>query len=86
MALNDYLTVPIALIVVAFMIGVGLLVTHNVFSILDAKDLGSAGNSTRSTLESNTWSGYDLTALLPIVLGAAALISVLIGVFTKIGT
>lgn len=77
---------PIALIVVAFMVGVGMLVTHNVFSILDAKDMGEAGNATRATLEANTWSGYDLCSLLPIVMGAAALIVVLIGVFTRIGT
>ena len=76
---------PIALIIIAFMVGVGLIVTANVFDILDAKDLGTAGNATRTTLESNTWSGYDLSALLPIVLGAAAIISVLVGAFRRIG-
>ena len=78
--------VPITLIIVAFMVGVGLIVTNNIFNILDAKDLGASGNATRTTLESNTFSGYDLAALLPIVLGAAGVITVLVWAFSKMGT
>jgi len=73
--------IPIALIVVAFMVGVGLIVTSNVFTILDAMDLRASGNATRTSLETNTWSGYDLSALLPIVLGASAVITVLVVAF-----
>ena len=77
--------IPVTLIIVAFMVGIGLIVTSNVFTILDAKNLGTAGNNTRSTLQSNTWSGYDLAALLPIVLGAAGVVTVLVWAFSKMG-
>ena len=77
--------VPVTLIIISFMVGIGLIVTTNIFTILDGKNLGTAGNNTRSSLESNTWSGFDLTALLPIVLGAAGVITVLVWAFGKMG-
>lgn len=73
--------IPIALVVVAFVIGIGLIVNYNIFEILDAKDLGTTGNTTRASLESNVWSGFDLTTLIPIVLGAAAVLAILVGAF-----
>lgn len=77
--------IPIALVVVAFVIGVGLIVNYNVFDILDAKDLGASGNATRTALEANVWAGFDLTTLIPIVLGASAVIAILIGAFRVMG-
>lgn len=77
--------IPVTLIIIAFMVGIGLIVTNNVFSILNAQDLGTGGNATRTTLIANTYSGYDLSALLPIVLGAAGVITVLVWAFGRMG-
>lgn len=83
--MSSAVEIPIALVVVAFVIGIGLIVNYNVFEILDAKDLGTTGNATRVQLEANVWAGFDLTTLIPIVLGAAAVLAILVGAFRVMG-
>ena len=72
---------PIALIIVVFVMGVGLIVFANINTILDAQDLGTLGNATRTTLQTNAYSGFDLGALLPIVIAAGAVITILLTAF-----
>lgn len=84
--MSSAVEIPIALVVVAFIIGVGLIVNYNVFDILNEKDLGVTGNATRASLQANTWAGFDLTTLIPIVLGASAVIAILVGAFRVMGS
>lgn len=84
--MSSAVEIPIALVVVAFIIGVGLIVNYNVFDILNDKDLGVTGNATRASLQANTWAGFDLTTLIPIVLGASAVIAILVGAFRVMGS
>jgi len=70
---------PITLVAIALVIGIGLIIQAKVFTVLDGLNLGTQGNATRTSLETNTWSGFDLAAMLPIVIGGAAVITVVIG-------
>ena len=77
---------PIALIIVVFVMGIGLIVFGNINTILDAQAAcynNTSFNSTVTSLQTNAFSGFDLGALLPIVIAAGAVISILLGAFGK---
>jgi len=77
---------PIALIIVVFVMGIGLIVFGNINTILDAQAASynnTSFNSTVTSLQTNAFSGFDLGALLPIVIAAGAVISILLGAFSR---
>jgi len=81
MDIGDAIMLPLGLVLVSVMMGIGLIVNTDIFNLLEDQDLGTDGNSTRDSLISNTYQGYDLGALLPIVFGASAVISVVVSAF-----
>ena len=71
--------VVVSLIGIVVAMIVGLVVTGNLYTIASNMDLGSSGNSTRTTLFSNVYSAFNLTTILPIIIGASAIIAVVYG-------
>lgn len=78
MAQISVMGIVVSLIMVAAMIGVGAIVFQNFFETLDAMDAGATGNATIDTIGVNTWAAFDLAALLPLVIGAGAVIAGLV--------
>ena len=71
----------IAMIVVPFLMGIGMFLYYTSHSTISSLDLGETGNSTLATLNTNVWNGFNVLSPLPIILGASAIISVLLGAF-----
>ena len=69
--------VVVALILVAAMVGVGAIVFGEFFATLVSMKPGmtTAANATIDAIGTNTWSGFNLTTLLPLVLAAGAIIA-----------
>lgn len=57
----------VGFVVIAVGLSVGLMVIGSLDTTTDAMDLGATGNTTRDTLFSNIYTGFDLTVILPIV-------------------
>ena len=66
-------TMLVALCVIVI---VGLVVVANLYNIANNLDLGSQGNSTRTTLFNNIYSAFDLVVIIPIIAAAAAIIGI----------
>ena len=71
----------ITLVALGVVLGVGLLVNYNIQTTLEGMDLGEAGNATRTTLYTNINSAFSLSAIVPIVAGAALVIGAIIAGF-----
>lgn len=86
-AAQDTLALPVTLVAVALMIGIGLIVNQSVNGVIDAARPGASAafNTTATSLQNNVFSGYDLASITPIVIGAAAVIAIIVGslVFTS---
>jgi len=67
------ITMLIALTVVCI---VGLVVTGNLYTVASNMDLGSQGNTTRTSLFNNVYSAFNLVVIIPIIAAAAAIIGV----------
>lgn len=76
---------PIALVIVVFVMGVGLIINSDVNTILDDNRVGNtaAYNATLTNLQTNAYSGFDLGSLLPIVIAAGAVITILLVSFRR---
>lgn len=72
------LALIVTLVALGVIIPIGLLVTANIQTTVNAMDLGTAGNATRTTLFNNIFQAYDLSAITPIIAGAALIISIII--------
>lgn len=72
------LPVVVALISVAIIIPVGLIVTGSLSSVANSFALGTRGNTTRTNLFNNIYSAFDLTVIVPIVIGAVAVVSAIL--------
>ena len=71
------------LITLAIIIVVVLIVTGNLYSTANSMDLGTQGNSTRTTLFNNIYSAFNLAVIIPIVAAAGAIMGVIFTYFRR---
>ncbi len=70
----------VGLVALGVIIPIGMWTSSLVFGVIDNLDLGTSGNSTRTTLESNVWSAYNLSTILPIIAVAGVIITAILGI------
>lgn len=68
----------VTLVALSVMLGVGLMLNYNLQSTLEALDLGTAGNATRTTLYTNINAAFNLSTIVPIVAGASLIIGAIV--------
>jgi competence protein ComGC len=61
---------------------VGLVVVGQLQTTAEAMNLGTSGNATRTVLFTNTYAGFNLAVIIPIVAAAGAILGV---VFAYLG-
>lgn len=71
----------ITLVALGVVLGVGLLVNYQIQTTVESLDLGAAGNSTRTALYGNINQAFSLSAIVPIVAGAALVIGAIVAGF-----
>lgn len=71
----------ITLVALGVVLGVGLMINYNIQTTVEALDLGTAGNATRTTLYNNINQAFSLSAITPIVAGAALVIGAILAGF-----
>ncbi len=71
----------ITLVALGVVLGVGLMVNYNIQTTVEQMDLGVAGNNTRTTLYNNINQAFSLSAIVPIVAGAALVIGAIVAGF-----
>lgn len=69
----------IGLVALGVIIPIGMWTSSLVFDVIDDLNLGTSGNATRTTLEANVWSAYNLSTILPIVAVAGVIIVAILG-------
>lgn len=69
----------VGLVALGIVIPIGMWISSITFDVIDAIDLGATGNATRTTLENNIWSAYNLSTILPIIAVAAVIIMAVLG-------
>lgn len=72
---SSVIALVIMLILFGVVLPVGLMVTGSLYTTVSNMDLGSQGNSTRTTLFNNIYSAYNLSVILPIVAAAGMIIA-----------
>lgn len=70
----------VGFVTIGVALSVGLMIIGNLDTTTDAMNLGTTGNTTRDTLFSNIYSGFDLTVILPIIAAAALIIAAVVGI------
>jgi len=76
MPTNVGLGIVTMLVALCVIVIVGLVVVANLYTVANNLDLGSQGNSTRTTLFNNVYSAFDLVVIIPIIAAAAGIIGV----------
>lgn len=71
----------ITLVALGVVLGVGLLVNYQIESTVSNLDLGEAGNATRTAIYANINQAFSLSAIVPIVAGAALVIGAIVAGF-----
>lgn len=71
----------ITLVALGVVLGVGLMINYNIQTTVEALDLGTAGNQTRTNLYANINQAFSLSAIVPIVAGAALVIGAIVAGF-----
>jgi len=71
----------ITLVALAIILPVGMLVTANIQTIVNAMALGISGNATRTILFNNIWSAFNLSAIVPIIGAAGLIIGIILAAF-----
>ena len=74
----------IALIVIGFLLPVGMYIYYQGYSTVSSQDLGTTGNATRSTVNTNVWGAFNLLSVSPTLVGAGAVITILFAAFAFI--
>lgn len=64
---------------------IALIIAGNLQTVADTMDFGTAGNQTRTTLFSNTWSGLTLASIGIIVAAAVGILSLVVGALGRAG-
>lgn len=70
----------VGLVALGIVIPIGMWISSITFGIIDDVDLGTQGNATRTTLETNIWQAYNLSTILPIIAVAAVIIMAVLGI------
>ena len=65
------------LITIVIVLIVGLVVVGQLSTTAETFNLGTSGNSTRTTLFTNVYSAFNLSVLIPIVAAAGALLAII---------
>lgn len=76
------LALVVMMITLVIIIIVGLLVVGQLSTTADTMNLGTSGNATRTTLFTNTYAGFNLAVIIPIIAAAGAILGI---VFTYLG-
>ena len=71
----------ITLVALGVVLGVGLMINYNIQTTVQSLDLGAAGNATRTNLYNNINQAFSLSAIVPIVAGAALVIGAIVAGF-----
>jgi len=69
------------IVAVPILIVIGLIVYAKFEGTIDHESITSEASSAINTTSSNTYSGFNLAAVLPIVIAAVAILSIVMGVF-----
>ena len=72
------LALIVMLVTIAVILPIGLMVIGNLNTLVNSYDLGSQGNSTRTSLFNNIYSAFNLAVIIPIVAAAGAIIGIVI--------
>jgi len=71
----------LTIVVVPIVLLIGLVIYGNFNSALDTSSLSSDAQSAINNTNSNAYSGFNLAAILPLVLAGVAILSIVIGAF-----
>lgn len=75
------LSLVVALVALAILIPVGLMIQSSLTTITKITGMSSTANTTVDTVNNNIYSAFNLVAIVPIIAGAAVIISVIMGAF-----
>jgi ABC-type phosphate transport system permease subunit len=75
------LSLVVALVALAIIIPVGLMIQSSLTSITKVSGMSATANATVDTTNNNIYSAFNLVAIVPIIAGAAVIISVIMGAF-----
>jgi len=78
------LSVIIGLLAVAIILPSGMYAYYQAYDTIDDLNLGTQGNQTRTTMNTGVWGAFNLLAISPTLIGAAAIIMILVSVFAYI--
>jgi len=71
----------LTIVVVPIVLLIGLVIYGNFNSALDTSSLSTDAQNAINNTNSNAYSGFDLAAILPLVLAGVAILSIVIGAF-----
>ena len=75
------LSLVVALVALAILIPVGLMIQSSLTTITKITGMSATANTTVDTVNNNIYSAFNLVAIVPIIAGAAVIISVIMGAF-----
>ena len=81
MVLNLIAGAVVAIVFLAVMIPIGMGISNSVLNSYDRSTWTTAMNSTASQLQAQTASAFSLFTIIPLVIGAGIIITVLFAVF-----
>ena len=78
------LGVIVGLLAVAIILPSGMYAYYQAYDTIDDLNLGTQGNQTRTNINTNVWGAFSLLAVTPTLIGAAAIIMILVAAFAAI--
>jgi len=75
---EQVIALVVALIVVGFVIPIGMNIYYQGYSTISNVNLGSTGNTTRSSLDTAVWGGFKMATVLPTIIAGSAIIAALL--------
>jgi len=67
-----------ALIVTCFVLVIGMNIYYTGYDTIGNVVLGTEGNATRDALHAATWGAFNMTTVLPTIIGGSAIIAALV--------
>jgi len=71
----------LGLIILGVYLPVGMWAYYSTYDVIEDLDLGATGNATRTALNTNIWSGFNLFTVSPVVVAAGGLITIVLVAF-----
>jgi len=68
----------VGLIVCSFVLVIGMNIYYTGYNTIGNVVLGTAGNATRDALHAAVWGAFDMTTVLPTIMGGSAIIAALV--------